>query len=130
MRPPLVMVARAAGAAEIVATDLIDAPLAVVRKLKDTVGDYIWQNSMIDGQPDRLLGYPVIEAADMPDVAAGAFPIAFGNFQNGYLITERMGTRVLRDPYSNKPFVNFYATKRIGGQVLDSDAIKLLKITA
>ena len=66
----------------------------------------------------------------MPDVAAGAFPIAFGNFQNGYLITERQATRILRDPYSNKPFVNFYATKRIGGQVLDSDAIKLLKITA
>jgi len=77
-----------------------------------------------------LLGYPVVEAADMPDVAAGAYPIAFGNFKNGYLITERLGTRLLRDPYSNKPFVNFYATKRVGGQVLDSDAIKLLKIAA
>ncbi|MBS0255830.1 MAG: phage major capsid protein [Proteobacteria bacterium] len=104
--------------------------LAAVRKLKDAEGAFLWQGGLVDGQPDRLLGYPVIEAADMPDIAANAFPIAFGNFQNGYLITERMATRILRDPYSNKPFVNFYATKRIGGQVLDSDAIKLLKITA
>ena len=106
------------------------ATIALVRKVKDAMGDYLWQPSVIDGQPDRLLGYPVVEAADMPDVAAGAYPIAFGNFKNGYLITERLGTRLLRDPYSNKPFVNFYATKRVGGQVLDSDAIKLLKITA
>jgi len=106
------------------------ATIAMVRKVKDGMGDYVWQPSVIDGQPDRLLGYPVVEAADMPDVAAGAYPIAFGNFKNGYLITERLGTRLLRDPYSNKPFVNFYATKRVGGQVLDSDAIKLLKIAA
>jgi transposase-like protein len=65
----------------------------------------------------------------MPDVAANAFPIAFGNFRNGYLIAERSATTILRDPYTNKPFVHFYATKRIGGQVLDSDAIKLLKIS-
>ena len=65
----------------------------------------------------------------MPDVGAGNFPIAFGNFAAGYLIAERMATRILRDPYSNKPYVNFYATKRVGGQVLDSDAIKLLKIS-
>lgn len=104
--------------------------LSVVRKLKDADGAFIWQGSLIDSQPDRLLGYPVVEAADMPDIAAGAFPIAFGNFQNGYIITERFGTRLLRDPYSNKPFVNFYATRRIGGQVLDSEAIKLVKIAA
>jgi HK97 family phage major capsid protein len=104
--------------------------LSAVRKLKDADGAFLWQGSLIDGQPDRLLGYPVVEAADMPDVAAGATPIAFGNFQNGYIITERFGTRLLRDPYSNKPFVNFYATRRIGGQVLDSEAIKLVKIAA
>ncbi|NBC37688.1 phage major capsid protein [Novosphingobium sp. FSY-8] len=104
--------------------------LSTVRKLKDADGAFLWQNSLIEGQPDRLLGYPVIEAAEMPDVAAGAYPIAFGNFNAGYIITERMGTRILRDPYSNKPFVNFYATRRVGGQVLDSDAIKLLKIAA
>ncbi|WP_206238083.1 phage major capsid protein [Novosphingobium terrae] len=104
--------------------------LSTVRKLKDADGAFLWQGSLIDGQPDRLLGYPVVEAADMPDVAAGSTPIAFGNFQNGYIITERFGTRLLRDPYSNKPFVNFYATRRIGGQVLDSEAIKLVKIAA
>jgi HK97 family phage major capsid protein len=104
--------------------------IAVIRKIKDSTGSTIWQPAMAEGQPSHLLGYPVVEASDMPDVAANATPIAFGNFANGYLITERFGTRLLRDPYSNKPFVNFYATKRVGGQVLDSDAIKLLKITA
>ncbi len=104
------------------------ATIAVIRKVKDSVGDYLWQNALGEGQPDRLLGYPVVEAADMPDVAANAYPIAFGNFRNGYLIAERQATRILRDPYSNKPYVNFYATKRVGGQVLDSEAIKVLKI--
>ncbi|TCM16963.1 HK97 family phage major capsid protein [Novosphingobium sp. PhB165] len=106
------------------------ATLAVVCKLKAADGSFLWQPGLMDGQPNRLLGYPVVEAEDMPDVAAGAFPIAFGNFRAGYLIAERSTTSILRDPYTNKPFVNFYATKRIGGQVLDSDAIKLLKISA
>lgn len=104
--------------------------LAAVRKLKTADGAFLWQPGMVEGQPNRLLGYPVIEAEDMPDVAGGAFPIAFGNFKNGYLIAERSATRVLRDPFTNKPFVHFYATKRIGGKVLDSAAIKLLKIEA
>ena len=102
--------------------------IAAVRKMKDGDGAFLWQGSLIDSQPDRLLGYPVYEAADMPSIGAGNTPIAFGNFHAGYLVTERMGTRILRDPYTNKPFVNFYATRRIGGQVLDSDAIKVLKI--
>lgn len=106
------------------------ATLAEVRKLKTADGAFLWQPGMVDGQPDRLLGYPVVEAEDMPDVAAGEFPIAFGNFRHGYLITESSATQMLRDPYTNKPFVHFYATKRIGGQVLDSNAIKLLKIEA
>ncbi len=106
------------------------ATLATVRKLKTADGAFLWQPGMVEGQPDRLLGYPVVEAEDMPDVAAGDFPIAFGNFRHGYLIAEHSATRVLRDPFSNKPFVHFYATKRIGGQVLDSNAIKLLKIEA
>lgn len=106
------------------------ATLASVRKLKTADGAFLWQPGLVDGQPDRLLGYPVIEAEDMPDVAGGAFPIAFGNFRNGYLIAEHSATRVLRDPFTNKPFVHFYATKRIGGKVLDSNAIKLLKIEA
>ncbi len=103
--------------------------LATVRKFKAADGSFIWQPGIQDGAPVRLLGYPVIEAEDMPDVAANALPIAFGNFRNGYLIAERRQTTILRDPFTNKPFVNFYATKRIGGQVLDSDAIKLLKVS-
>ncbi|WP_425543028.1 phage major capsid protein [Alteraurantiacibacter aestuarii] len=104
--------------------------LSEVRKLKTTDGAFLWQPGMVEGQPDRLLGYPVIEAEDMPDVAAGEFPIAFGNFKAGYLIAERSATQILRDPFTNKPFVHFYATKRVGGQVLDSAAIKLLRIEA
>ena len=104
--------------------------LAAVRKLKTSDGAFLWQPGMVEGQPDRLLGYPVVEAEDMPDVAAGEFPIAFGNFRHGYLIAEHSATKVLRDPFTNKPFVHFYATKRVGGQVLDSNAIKLLKIEA
>ena len=106
------------------------ATMASVRKLKTADGAFVWQPGLAEGQPNRLLGYPVIEAEDMPDVAGGTFPIAFGNFTNGYLIAERGATRVLRDPFTNKPFVHFYATKRIGGKVLDSNAIKLLKIEA
>jgi HK97 family phage major capsid protein len=103
--------------------------LASVRKLKTADGAFLWQPGLTQGQPDRLLGYPVVEAEDMPDVAAGNLPIAFGNFNVGYLIAERNATKILRDPYTNKPYVQFYATKRVGGQVMDSDAIKLLKIT-
>lgn len=106
------------------------ATLASVRKLKTADGAFVWQPGLAEGQPNRLFGYPVIEAEDMPDVAGGAFPIAFGNFTNGYLIAENGATRVLRDPFTNKPFVHFYASRRIGGKVLDSNAIKLLKIEA
>ncbi|MEC7399068.1 MAG: phage major capsid protein, partial [Pseudomonadota bacterium] len=106
------------------------ATLAEVRKVKTADGAFLWQPGLVEGQPDRLLGYPVIEAEDMPDVAAGTYPIAFGNFRHGYLIAERSATQVLRDPFTNKPFVHFYATQRVGGQVLDGNAIKLLKIEA
>jgi len=105
------------------------ATLAAVRKFKSADGSFLWQAGIVDGQPSRLLGYPVIEAEDMPDIGAGNFPIAFGNFKAGYLIAERTATTILRDPYTNKPYVQFYATRRVGGQVLDSDAIKLLKIS-
>jgi HK97 family phage major capsid protein len=103
--------------------------LAQVRKLKAADGSFLWQPGLMEGQPNRLLGYPVVEAEDMPDIAANALPIAFGNFRAGYLIAERTATSILRDPFTNKPFVHFYATKRVGGQVLDSDAIKLLRIS-
>jgi HK97 family phage major capsid protein len=82
---------------------------------------------MVSGQPATLLGYPVIEAEDMPDIAASSLSIAFGNFKSGYTIAERNATTILRDPFTNKPYVHFYATKRVGGQVVNSEAIKLLK---
>lgn len=103
------------------------ATLARIRKFKTSDGAFVWQPSLAAGQPATLLGYPVIEAEDMPDIAANALAIAFGNFRAGYLIAERQETVILRDPYSNKPFVNFYATKRVGGCVSNSEAIKLMK---
>ncbi len=101
--------------------------LASLRKFKTTDGQFLWQPSLISGNADSLLGYPVIEAEDMPDIAADSLSIAFGNFQAGYLIAERAETAILRDPYSNKPFVYFYATKRVGGIVSNSEAIKVMK---
>ena len=106
------------------------ATLARIRKFKTADGAFVWQPSLAQGQPATLLGYPVVEAEDMPDVAANALSIAFGNFRAGYLVAERSETAILRDPYSNKPFVSFYATKRIGGGVADSNAIKLMKFAA
>jgi HK97 family phage major capsid protein len=106
------------------------ATASMIRKFKTSTGGFLWQPSLIAGQPDSLLGYPVVEAEDMPDVAADSLSVAFGNFRAGYLIAERTETQILRDPYTNKPFVHFYATKRIGGQVANSEAIKLLKFAA
>ena len=104
--------------------------LASIRKFKTSDGAFLWQPSMSAEQPATLLGYPVIEAADMPDIAANSLSIAFGNFTHGYVIAERNETSILRDPYSNKPFVHFYAVKRIGGAVTNSEAIKLMKFAA
>lgn len=103
--------------------------LATIRKFKTADGAFIWTPGLVTGQPDTLLGYPVIESEDMPDIAANSTPIAFGNFKAGYLIAERSETNILRDPYSNKPYVNFYATKRLGGAVSNSEAIKLLRVS-
>jgi HK97 family phage major capsid protein len=103
---------------------------ARLRKLKTTDGVFIWQPGLSGGQADTLLGYPVIESEDMPDIAAGSLSIAFGNFKAGYLIAERTETAILRDPYTQKPFVSFYATKRVGGTVSNSEAIKLIKFSA
>lgn len=102
------------------------ATLAATRVLKTSGGDYIWEPSTQAGNPSVLLGYPVIEAEDMPVVAANSLSIAFGNF-TGYMIADRMGLSVLRDPYSNNPYVTFHATRRVGGGVVDFDAIKFLK---
>ncbi len=101
--------------------------LAKVRKFKDSTGAFIWQPGLVSGQANTLLGYPVIESEDMPDIAANTLSIAFGNFQAGYLIAERAETAILRDPYTNKPYVNFYATRRIGGAISNSEAIKVMK---
>ncbi|MET0240407.1 MAG: phage major capsid protein [Sphingobium sp.] len=104
--------------------------LARIRKFKTSDGAFLWQPSLVEGRPATLLGYPVVEAEDMPDVAADSLSIAFGNFTAGYVIAERGETSILRDPYTNKPFVNFYAVKRIGGAVANSEAIKLMKFSA
>ena len=101
-----------------------------VRKLKDAEGRFLWSDGLAAGEPARLLGYPVLIAEDMPDIATGATAIAFGDFGAGYTIVERPDLRVLRDPFSAKPHVLFYATKRIGGDVSDFAAIKLLKFSA
>lgn len=103
------------------------ALLAEMRAFKDTTGQYLWQPGLQAGQPSVLLGYPVIEAEDMPAKAASSLSLAFGNFRAGYCVVDRIGTRTLRDPYTNKPYVQFYATKRVGGMVLDSEAIKLVR---
>lgn len=102
--------------------------LASIRKLKDSQGNYLWVPGLEAGKSSQILGYGYEENEDMPDVAAGAKPILFGDFKRGYLIVDRIGTRVLRDPYSNKPYVGFYTTKRVGGMLQDSRAIKALEI--
>ena len=99
-----------------------------VRKMKDADGRFLWSDGLAAGEPARLMGYPVLIAEDMPDIAANAYPIAFGDFNAGYTIAERPDLRILRDPFSAKPNVLFYASKRVGGDVTDFAAIKLLKV--
>jgi len=101
-----------------------------VRKLKDADGRYLWAEGLDAGQPARLLGYPVAIAEEMPDIGADADAIAFGDFRSAYTVAERPDLRILRDPYSAKPHVLFYATRRVGGDVTDFAAIKLLRFSA
>lgn len=103
---------------------------ATIAKMKDGQGNYIWRESLLAGQPATLLGRPVEIDEGMPAIGAGALAVAFGDFRAAYLINDRTGIRVLRDPYTNKPFVHFYATKRVGGGLLDPNAVRLLKISA
>ncbi|HEC71411.1 MAG TPA: phage major capsid protein [Roseobacter sp.] len=98
-----------------------------VRKLKDLDGRFLWSDGLALGEPARLMGYPVLVAEDMPDVAMNSYSVAFGDFAAGYTVAERPDLRILRDPFSAKPHVLFYATKRVGGDVSDFAAIKLLK---
>ncbi|NHB57019.1 phage major capsid protein [Acinetobacter sp. 194] len=104
--------------------------VAKVRKIKDLEGNYIWQPSTQLDQPSTLLGYGIAENEDMADAAADANAVMFGNFKRGYAVVDRLGTNVLRDPYSSKPYVEFYTTKRVGGMLLDSNAIKVLTLSA
>jgi HK97 family phage major capsid protein len=107
------------------------ATVGVVRKFKNAVqGDLIWQPGIQAGQPSTLLGKPIEEDEAMPAIGANLFPVLYGDFKRGYTICDRIGTRVLRDPYTNKPYVMFYTTKRVGGFLTDSNAIKALKCAA
>jgi HK97 family phage major capsid protein len=102
----------------------------IVRKLKDDGGNYLWQPVATAEGKATLMGFDLVEAEAMPDVAANSLSIAFGDFKRGYLVVDRQGVNVLRDPYSAKPYVLFYTTKRVGGGVQNYDAIKLLKFAA
>jgi len=101
-----------------------------VRKFKDADGNYLWRPPVSANQPASLMGYPLAEAEEMPDIAANSLSIAFGDFRSGYLVVDRAGVRILRDPYSAKPYVLFYTTKRVGGGVQNFEAIKVLKFAA
>lgn len=104
------------------------ATMASIRKFKDTTNQYLWQPSIQVGQPATILGYPVKEMGAMPNVTTANIAIAFGDFNRGYLIVDRIGVRLLRDPYSNKPYIMFYTTKRVGGGLLDPLALRYLVI--
>lgn len=104
------------------------ATLAAVRKLKDTTGNYLWQPSLQLGVPSLLVGYAVAENEDMPALASGAYAIAFGDFRRAYKIFDVRGIRTLRDPYTHKPYVHFYSTKRVGGGSPNTQAAKFLQI--
>lgn len=105
-----------------------DATMETVRQLKDVEGKYVWSAPTEQGEVATILRKPVVSDDNCPAIGANTFPIAFGDFNRGYLIVDRVGIRVLRDPYTNKPNVHFYTTKRTGGGVVNFEAIKLLKM--
>lgn len=107
-----------------------DQTLLTIRKFKDGDGNYLWRPGLMENAPDTLLGKPIAIDDNMPDIGASAFPIAYANFKRAYLIIDRMGVRVLRDPYTARPYVCFYTTKRVGGGIVMYEAIKLLKVSA
>lgn len=107
-----------------------DGTLEAIRKLKDMDGNYIWRPGLSEAEPALLLGKPISTDDNMPEIAANSLSIAYGDFRRAYLIVDRAGIRVLRDPYTNKPYVNFYTTKRVGGGIQNFEAIKLLKFAA
>lgn len=101
--------------------------LAALRKLKDGQGNYLWQPSYVAGEPQSLVGYPVVEVPGMPTLATGNVTVLFGNMEKTYLVIDRLGTRVLRDPFTNKPYVHFYTTKRVGGGVQNPEYMKAIQ---
>jgi HK97 family phage major capsid protein len=109
---------------------MASATANAIDRLKNTVGEYLWRDGMTAGAPPSLLGLPVEFCEDMPTVSAGTFPIALGDWQRGYTVVDMTGLRILRDPFMSKPNILFYAWKRVGGDVSNTDAIKLLKISA
>jgi HK97 family phage major capsid protein len=105
--------------------------IAKIRKFKEaTTNAYMWQPGLQQGQPDRLLGYPIVIAQDMPAIATNSLSMAFGDFAECYTIVDRMGARTLRDPYTEKPYVKFYTTRRVGGGAVNFEAVKFLKFSA
>jgi len=107
-----------------------DATVGVVRKFKDGDGNYIWRPGLLEGAPDTLLSKPVVVDDNVDNIGSNKYPIFYGNFKRAYLIIDRLGTRVLRDPYTAKPYVAFYTTKRVGGGIVMYEALKALKITS
>lgn len=102
-----------------------------MRKFKEaTSGAYLWEPSLKVGLPATFAGFPMTLADDTPTKAANSLSVAFGNFQRGYYIIDRIGTRVLRDPFTSKPYVSFYTTRRVGGDVYNFEAFKYLKFAA
>jgi HK97 family phage major capsid protein len=101
--------------------------LGKIRKLKDGQGNYIWQPTYVAGEPATLSGYPVVEVPGMPNMTTGLVSILFGDMEATYLVIDRVGIRVLRDPFTNKPFVNFYTTKRVGGGVQNPEYMRFIK---
>jgi HK97 family phage major capsid protein len=104
--------------------------VTAVRKFKGSDNNYLWQPGLQAGKPASLIGYPITMAEDMPTLATGSLSMALGDFREGYQIVDRQGIRTLRDPYTNKPYVVFYSTKRVGGAVLNFEAIKFIQFAA
>jgi HK97 family phage major capsid protein len=109
---------------------MADSTVNQIRKLKDGEGNYLWRPGLAENASDTLLGKPVEVDDNVDAIGKDKYAVFFGNFKRGYLIVDRYGIRVLRDPYSNKPYIHFYTTKRVGGGIVMYEAIKALKISA
>jgi len=105
-----------------------DSTLLKLRQFKDGEGNYLWRPGLMENAPDTLLGKPIAYDDNVASIGASTYPIFFGNFKRAYLIIDRFGIRVLRDPYTSKPYVMFYTTKRVGGGIINFEAIKAFKI--